>query len=252
MFLWRAWQSVDYHFVISQLPSLSFQSLRGFVDGTKGMLKDEAYQLAKAEHSTLFAWIKASPAVRQTYRPREIENLVDYYWHLDFLIHRCETGYPSTYGYAATLSEEALKQWGQNAKPDSVWKFIFTFRFNGFYSRMFQTKTPRRPKLLALIRAVSVWFLIFFACGFERMLDAWQNLRPKSGSSAKPMNTWTKLKKINLPCALLFLKGNIIWMQAGTRCELKGSKAALIYQRSNLRHEIFMPLLSVIGVGGLP
>ena len=79
------------------------------------MLKDEAYQLAKAEYSTLYAWIGATPAAQQRYRPREIENLVEYYWHLNFLIHRCERDYSSNHGYAATLSEEALKQWAQNA-----------------------------------------------------------------------------------------------------------------------------------------
>lgn len=81
------------------------------------MLKDEAYQLAKAEYSTLDAWIGATPAAQKIHRSREIENLLEYYWHLDFLIHRCERGYPSAHGYAATLSEAALKQWGQNAKP---------------------------------------------------------------------------------------------------------------------------------------
>ena len=44
------------------------------------MLKDEAYQLAKAEYSTLYAWIGATPAAQQRYRPREIENLVEYYF----------------------------------------------------------------------------------------------------------------------------------------------------------------------------
>lgn len=104
--------------MIPQPPSIRFQSLRGFVEGTKGMLKDEAYQLAKAENSTLYAWIGATPAAQKSYRPREIENLVEYYWHLNFLIHRCERDYSSAHGYAATLSEEALKRWAQNAKPD--------------------------------------------------------------------------------------------------------------------------------------
>lgn len=104
--------------MIPQPSSLRFQSLRGFVEGTKGMLKDEAYQLAKAENSTLYAWMEATPAAQKKYRSREIENLVDYYWHLNYLIHRCERGYSSAHGYAATLSEEALKQWAQNAKPN--------------------------------------------------------------------------------------------------------------------------------------
>lgn len=102
--------------MISKPPSLRFQSLREFVEGTKGMLKDEAYQLAKAENSTLHAWIEATPAMQNKYRPREIENLMDYYWHLNSLIHRCEKGYSSAHGYAATLSEQALKQWAQNSK----------------------------------------------------------------------------------------------------------------------------------------
>jgi hypothetical protein len=97
--------------MIPQTPSLRFQSLRGFVDGTKGLLKDEAYQLAKAENSTFCTWIWSTPAAQKKYRPREIENRVEYYWHLNFLIHRCERAYASAHGHAATLSEEALKQW---------------------------------------------------------------------------------------------------------------------------------------------
>jgi hypothetical protein len=96
-------------------PSLRFQSLRGFVEGTRDLLQDEACQLARAEHSTLAAWIKATPAAQKGYRSREIDGLVDYYWHLDSLLHRCEDGYSSAHGYAAMLSEEALKQWDQNA-----------------------------------------------------------------------------------------------------------------------------------------
>ena len=96
---------------------LRFESLRGFVEGTKAMLKAEAYPLAKAEYSILHAWIRVTPAAQKNYRPREIENLMDYYWHLDFLIHRCESGHSSTHGYAATLSEQALTQWAQNEKP---------------------------------------------------------------------------------------------------------------------------------------
>jgi hypothetical protein len=84
------------------------------------MLQEEAYQLARAENSTLHAWIGATPDAQKKYRPRAMENLVEYYCHLNFLIHRCEKGYPSAHGYAATLSEEALKQWGQNAKPGSA------------------------------------------------------------------------------------------------------------------------------------
>jgi hypothetical protein len=103
--------------VIPQLPLLRFQSFRGFVEGTKGMLKDEAYQLAKAENSMLYTWIGATPAAQKNYRPPEVANLVEYYSHLNFLILRCERGYASAQGYAATLSEEALKQWAQNAKP---------------------------------------------------------------------------------------------------------------------------------------
>lgn len=83
------------------------------------MLKSEAYPLAKAEYSILDDWIRATPAAQKSYRPREIENLRDYYWHLDFLIHRCERSHISTHGYAATLSEQALKQWAQNAEPGS-------------------------------------------------------------------------------------------------------------------------------------
>jgi hypothetical protein len=104
--------------VIPKPLSLRFESLRGFVEGTKGMLKDEAYQLAKAEYSTLYAWIEATPAAQKNHRPREIENFVEYYYHLNFLICRCERGYPSTHGYAATLSEQALKQWDLNKEPD--------------------------------------------------------------------------------------------------------------------------------------
>lgn len=80
------------------------------------MLQDEACQLARADHAALHDWIGATPAAHKGYRPREIDCLVDYYWHLNSLIHRCEDGYPSTRGYAATLSEEALKHWAQNAK----------------------------------------------------------------------------------------------------------------------------------------
>jgi hypothetical protein len=96
---------------------LRFESLREFVEGTSGMLKSEAYPLARAEYSILHAWISVTPAAQKNYRPRGIANLMDYYWHLDFLIHRCESGHSSAHGYAATLSEQALKQWAQNAKP---------------------------------------------------------------------------------------------------------------------------------------
>lgn len=102
--------------MITKLPSLRFQSLRGFVEGTRDMLQDEACQLGRAEHSTLAAWINATPAIRRNYRPPEIHGLVDYYWHLDALLHRCQDGYASARGYAATLSEEALKQWGENSR----------------------------------------------------------------------------------------------------------------------------------------
>jgi len=103
-------------FVNTSLPSLRFHSLLAFVDGTSEMLLDEAWQLARAEHAALAAWIKATPAARKNYRPREIARLVDYYWHLDFLIHRCQNGYSTAHGYAATLSEQALKQWDENAR----------------------------------------------------------------------------------------------------------------------------------------
>jgi hypothetical protein len=79
------------------------------------MLQDEACQLARAERVTLHTWITATPAARKGHRPPQINCLVDYYWHLDSLLHRCEDGYSSTHGYAATLSEEALKHWHQNA-----------------------------------------------------------------------------------------------------------------------------------------
>lgn len=82
------------------------------------MLKDEASELAKAEYSILHAWRAATPTAQKNHRPREIENLVEYYWHLNFLIQSCERGFSSSHGYAATLSEQALKQWAQNAKPD--------------------------------------------------------------------------------------------------------------------------------------
>jgi hypothetical protein len=80
------------------------------------MLLDEALQLARTEHSTLSAWIRATPAARRNYRPREIDKLVEYYWHLDFLLHHCENGSSPSHGYAAMLSEQAVKQWDQNAK----------------------------------------------------------------------------------------------------------------------------------------
>jgi hypothetical protein len=80
------------------------------------MLLAEALQLAGAEHATLAAWIAATPAARKGHRPPEINGLVDYYWHLDALLHRCQDGYSSAHGYAATLSEEALKHWSQNAR----------------------------------------------------------------------------------------------------------------------------------------
>jgi hypothetical protein len=80
------------------------------------MLQDEACQLARAEHSTLHTWIGATPAARKNYRPPEIDRLVDYYWHLNSLLLHCQNGYSSGHGYAPTLSQEAVKQWGQNAK----------------------------------------------------------------------------------------------------------------------------------------
>jgi hypothetical protein len=102
--------------VITKLPSLRFESLKGFVEGTKDMLLDEAWQLARVEHATLHAWIAATPAAQRNYRRRELEKLVEYYWHLDVLINRCESGHSSTHGYAAMLSEQALKHWEQNEK----------------------------------------------------------------------------------------------------------------------------------------
>lgn len=96
--------------------SLRFHSLKEFVEGTKDMLIEEALQLAGAEHSALAAWIRATPAARRNYRPREIDKLVEYYWHLDLLLDRCESGSLSTHGYAAMLSEQAVKHWEQNAR----------------------------------------------------------------------------------------------------------------------------------------
>jgi hypothetical protein len=103
-------------FVITPLPSLRFRSLRAFVDGTMDLLLDEAWTLARAEHAMLAAWIKATPAARKNYRPREIDSLIEYYYHLDLLLHRCQDGYSSAHGYAALLSEQAMKQWDQNAQ----------------------------------------------------------------------------------------------------------------------------------------
>jgi hypothetical protein len=79
------------------------------------MLQAEACQLARADHVTLATWIGATPAAQKGHRSPEIHGLVDYYWHLDSLLHRCADGFSSAHGYAATLSEEALKHWGQNA-----------------------------------------------------------------------------------------------------------------------------------------
>ena len=102
--------------MITKLPSLRFQSLRAFVEGTRDLLQDEACELARAERAALHAWIAATPAARKHYRSREIDKLVDYYWHLDLLLHHCETGSSPSHGYAAVLSEAAVKHWDQNAR----------------------------------------------------------------------------------------------------------------------------------------
>jgi len=80
------------------------------------LLLEDAWQLAREEHAALAAWIKVTPAARKNYRPREIDRLVDYYWHLDLLLRHCEDGYSTTHGYAGLLSEQAVKQWNENAR----------------------------------------------------------------------------------------------------------------------------------------
>jgi hypothetical protein len=96
-----------------------FKSLAELIAGTKDMKRDEVYRLASGEFSSVCEWKEANLAAASRRNPKgEAGRKMDYLADLKTLLFYMEHG--GSFGQGKVkLIEAALKQWDQNAKPDS-------------------------------------------------------------------------------------------------------------------------------------
>jgi hypothetical protein len=99
-----------------------FKSLAELIAGTKDMKRDEVLRLAGVEFDILTAWIEVTPdAHKWQSRSGEVARKVDYFGDLKKLLSYIEDGPFLLQGDKLLPQlQAALKQWDQNAKPDSI------------------------------------------------------------------------------------------------------------------------------------